>query len=115
MEMLVHFYSTHFPPTDCYAVPRLPYIITPQRTEELNKLFPGQDYQSEFTLLKERLTAMNLSVPTLYKQYSELCEPGGVEFVAFNIDPDFALCIDGLIVVDIEQLKESRRQRYLGE
>ena len=40
--------------------------------------------------------------------------PGGVEFVAFNIDPDFALCIDGLIVVDIEQLKESRRQRYLG-
>ena len=115
MEMLVHFYSTHFPPTDCYAVPRLPYIITPQRTEALNKLFPGQDYQSEFTLLKERLTAMNLSVPTLYKQYSELCEPGGVEFVAFNIDPDFALCIDGLIVVDIEQLKESRRQRYLGE
>ena len=31
-----------------------------------------------------------LAVPMLYKQYTELCEPGGARFLAFGVDPDFA-------------------------
>ena len=53
-------------------------------------------------------------MPTLYKQYSELCEDGGVQFVDFNVDPDFSDCIDGLVLVDLQRLKESKRKRYLG-
>ncbi len=54
-----------------------------------------------------------MSVPTLYKQYSGLCEEGGVSFSAFNIDPDFNDCVDGLVVVDLDKLLPKKRQRYI--
>ena len=57
---------------------------------------------------------MNLSVPTLYKQYTEVCESGGVQFAGFNIDANFANCVDGLIIVDLNQLKQSKRERYIN-
>jgi CobQ-like glutamine amidotransferase family enzyme len=58
---------------------------------------------------------MNLTVPTLYKQYPEICEAGGTQFVDFNVDPAFADCIDGLIIVDLYLLKDKKRKRYIGE
>ncbi|MDX1453082.1 MAG: hypothetical protein R3183_11040, partial [Oleiphilaceae bacterium] len=47
-----------------------------------------------------------------YKQYTELCNPGGALFHGFNIDPDFNDCVDGLVVVDIDQLAPYKRKRY---
>jgi hypothetical protein len=52
-------------------------------------------------------------VPTLYKQYSELCQPGGVRFMAFGVDPDFAGVVDGLVLVDLACIKAGKRERYL--
>ncbi|RQM63544.1 GNAT family N-acetyltransferase, partial [Aeromonas hydrophila] len=46
--------------------------------------------------------------------YSELCEPGGVQFMDFGIDPDFNHCIDGLVWVDVSRLKPHKRARYIG-
>ena len=56
---------------------------------------------------------MDVTVPTLYKQYSELCEPGGVQFCGFNIDPHFSNCVDGFILVKVDKIKESKRERYI--
>ena len=55
---------------------------------------------------------MGYSVPVLYKQYSELCDIGGVQFLDFNIDPDFSDCVDGLVMVDTLKIKEIKRKRY---
>jgi hypothetical protein len=49
----------------------------------------------------------------LYKQYTELCEPGGARFLAFGVDPDFSDSIDGLIEVDLARISPKKRQRYL--
>jgi hypothetical protein len=57
---------------------------------------------------------MGASIPPLYKQYAALCQPGGVQFLDFNVDPDFSSCVDGLVVVDLEQLTEQKRRRYIG-
>ncbi|MDU3933450.1 MAG: GNAT family N-acetyltransferase, partial [Serratia liquefaciens] len=54
------------------------------------------------------------SIPTLYKQYTELCEPGGVQFIDFGTDPAFNNCIDGLVLVDLTRLKPARFQRYIA-
>jgi len=64
--------------------------------------------------LKMLLAHLGTSVPTLYKQYAEVAEPGGVRFLDFGVDPDFGHCVDGLGLVDIEQLKAHKRARYLG-
>jgi hypothetical protein len=75
--------------------------------------FNGNDYQQDMRALKSMLSNMNCGIPTLYKQYSELCEQGGVQFMDFGIDPDFNDCIDGLVLVDISMLKPYYRGRYV--
>ena len=68
-----------------------------------------------FRLLKANLGALGTRVPTLYKQYTELCEPGGARFLAFGVDPDFNHSVDGLIELDLARLQARKRGRYLGD
>lgn len=65
----------------------------------------GYDYKKDFSKLKTMLNMLGHSVPTLYKQYTEVCESGGVVFSDFNVDPDFSDYVDGFVIVDIEKLK----------
>lgn len=108
-DLLVQFYRTHFPPKFGEARSRQPYQVN---TDVLHT-FHGQDYKKEFAELKHLLANMGVNVPTLYKQYSEVCKEGGVAFLDFNVDPDFADCIDGLVVVDLNTLTDKKRKRYL--
>ena len=57
---------------------------------------------------------MGCTMPPLYKQYSELGEPGGVQFIEFGCDPDFNNCVEGLVLVDLTRLKANRYERYIG-
>jgi len=115
LELLVHFYERHFPAWQQLAVPRNPFLIPAERRAELDARYPGTSYREEFQRLKSELGERKLGIPTLYKQYGELCDVGGVQFAAFNIDPNFGHCVDGLVVVDLARLKASRRERYLGQ
>lgn len=110
-DLLVGFYRHYFRAPSEWVRGRLPYQPAGQDGEAR---WQGMDYGAGFTALKAELTAMDLSVPTLYKQYSELCEEGGVQFVDFNIDPDFSDCVDGLVLVDLRHLKDGKRRRYLA-
>ncbi len=58
---------------------------------------------------------MGYTVPTLYKQYTEVCENDGIIFSDFNIDPEFSDCVDGFVIVDIEKLKPKKRNRYMSQ
>lgn len=72
------------------------------------------DADTAFRVLKANLDVLGAQVPMLYKQYVELCEPGGARFLAFGVDPDFSDSVDGLIEVDIQRMRPKKRQRYLG-
>lgn len=95
LELLVHFYERHFPTWQQLAVPRNPFLIPAERRAELDARYPGTSYREEFQRLKSELAERKLGIPTLYKQYGELCDVGGVQFAAFNIDPSFGHCVDG--------------------
>ncbi|HAU27123.1 MAG TPA: GNAT family N-acetyltransferase, partial [Alteromonas australica] len=110
-DLIVQFYSTYFPAKFGHAECKRPY----QMSQEIIHTFTGNDYKAEFTQLKHLLANMGVNVPTLYKQYSEVCKDGGVAFLGFNVDPDFNDCIDGLVVVDLETLTTKKRKRYLGD
>ena len=114
LQLLVHFYRRHFPAPEPLAIAKLPFQIPVKRLALLDQMLPGKDYSEEFCQLKSQLNHMDLSVPTLYKQYTELCEPGGVSFSGFNVDPEFANCVDGLIVVDLTMLKANKWNRYIS-
>jgi putative hemolysin len=50
-------------------------------------------------------------VPVLLRQYLQL----GGRVVGFNLDPDFADALDGLILVDLREVEEAVLTRYMGE
>jgi putative hemolysin len=111
-NLLVHFYQTYFPCQMELARSRLPFQFNEQ-LRQLNISFDGNDYKADFNLLKSALASMGCAIPTLYKQYTELCETGGVQFIDFNVDPSFNHCIDGLVLVDLTTLKPKKRARYI--
>lgn len=110
-DLLVQFYQLYFGNQQGIACSKSPYSLP----EDLQNAFSGDDYKQDFTQLKHLLANMGVSVPTLYKQYTELCDPGGVQFLSFGVDPDFNDCIDGLVLVDLAKLKPKKRQRYMPE
>lgn len=107
--LIISFYKTYFPAKFGSAS-----AFHPVKSESSPLIeFTGTDYKKEFSQLKHLLANMGVNVPTLYKQYSEICEREGVAFLDFNIDPDFCDCIDGLVVVDTHKLVAKKRKRYL--
>lgn len=113
-DMLVWFYSHYFNDNEDLGRSLSPYTLDKDTQANMERMFHGDNYKADFRLLKEQLEFLGVSVPTLYKQYSELCEDGGVRFLDFGVDADFNYCIDGLVLVDIEYVKAKKRKRYIG-
>ncbi len=113
-ELLIYFYKLYFSDPRSMGCSRNPFRFSEPLTT-LEAAFSGDDYRTDFKKLKSQLSNLGTAVPTLYKQYTELCEAGsnGVTFLDFNIDPDFNDCVDGLVIVDTLKLKEKKRKRYM--
>ncbi|WP_454121674.1 lysophospholipid acyltransferase family protein [Kosakonia sp. Marseille-Q7440] len=110
-DLLIAFYRLWFPAAWPLASSRRP---CPATLPEVLAQFTGEDYTEDLTRLKSLLGNLGCGIPPLYKQYSELGEPGGVQFIDFGSDPDFNNCVDGLVLVDLTRLKANRYERYIG-
>ncbi|KIM11977.1 MAG: acyltransferase [Sulfuricurvum sp. PC08-66] len=113
-DALVYFYRNYFGATTHYFQAFESYTITTQIEDELSLIFDGSDYKKDLITLKEYLKNFDVAIPTLYKQYSELCEVGGASFSDFGIDANFGECLDGYILVDITKIKPKKYERYVG-
>ena len=111
IDLISSFFLHYFPDNNKLAQAKLPYPQAP----EVKKIFASVPYAEGLALLKAQLANLNVSLPTLYKQYADVCEADGVSFSAFNIDPDFQDCVDGLVIVDTSKFKAKKRARYLKE
>ncbi len=114
-DILIYFYQHYFGDQENCAFAKTPYRISDHSLEECRRLFGGGEFKRDLQELKHQLSLFNLTIPTLYKQYTDLCEEGGVRFLDFNVDPMFAGCTDGLILVDLSRVKQVKRKRYIGE
>ncbi|QGL62369.1 GNAT family N-acetyltransferase [Stenotrophomonas maltophilia] len=109
-EQLVAYYQRYYGVADGRVQSNRPfqYFAAPP-------CFGDLDAAAAFDVLKANLAALGTGVPTLYRQYTDLCEPGGARFLAFGVDPDFSDSIDGLIEVDLHAIRPHKRKRYLRD
>jgi len=112
-DILVFFYTNYFKPENKFFTANRPYILSRNTKAEFTKIFEGQEYPEAFRTLKSYLKGLEVSVPTLYKQYGDICEEGGVHFSDFGVDPAFNNSIDGYLLVELDKLKEEKRRRYI--
>ncbi|GHD71178.1 acyltransferase [Luteimonas padinae] len=107
-EQLVAYYQRYHGAGEALATPGRPfeYFAAPP-------CFGALDATTAYGVLKANLAAHGASVPTLYRQYTELCEPGGARFLAFGVDPAFSDSIDGLVEVDLHRIRPQKARRWL--
>lgn len=113
-ELIVSFYQRQFGNLTPAARARLPYLLSEQSQQFAVQAF-SDDYPTSYKVLNSELRKLGVKVPTLYKQYVELCVDHGCHFIDFNIDPAFNHCIDGLIMVEIDKITPKKRQRYIEQ
>jgi len=111
-DMMIFYYSHYFKNEQSLVEAKTPYQYS-NNINEIKELFDLEDKKKDFKFLKSALSNIGISVPTLYKQYSEIADDNGVKFLAFNIDNNFSDCIDGFILVDVNKIKDSAKQRYI--
>lgn len=111
-ELIIGFYQQQFGVSPASAKARLPFVISEQCRQFALTEF-NADYSTSFKSLNSELKKLGVKVPTLYKQYVELCVDQGCHFIDFNVDPDFNHCIDSLVMVEIAKITPKKRQRYI--
>jgi putative hemolysin len=107
-EQVVAYYARYHGGDDALARARRPFAYRTAPPQ-----FGALDADTAFDMLKANLAGLGTTVPMLYRQYADLCEPGGARFLAFGVDPAFSDSIDGLVEVDLQRVLPHRRRRYL--
>ncbi|RUL62315.1 GNAT family N-acetyltransferase [Dyella dinghuensis] len=97
------------------AAARQPFRVSQDVLEGVRRELEGLDAASGLGKLRNHLDALGVSLPVLYRQYVDLVEPDGVQFLDFGEDPGFSGCVDGLVMLDLTRLKPAKRARYLGK
>jgi hypothetical protein len=83
--------------------PRKPYRV---KIKSVDTKLLAQALQGEFEALEafiETIEPAHFKVPVLFRQYLKQ----NARFIAFNVDPNFADCLDGLMILDIQHLPAS--------
>jgi putative hemolysin len=111
-ELIVAFYEQQFGDELLTAPARFPFQLSTVSKQFALREFNG-DYSASFKVLNSELKKLGVKVPTLYKQYVELCVDKGCHFIGFNIDPEFNNCIDSLILVEVDKIAPKKQQRYI--
>lgn len=101
------------------------YLERHERDERLSRMVKARKPYRKFTMPGEAQWGLDLEelsaiitdierdgkgVPVLLRQYLKL----GGKLLAFNVDPRFSRCLDGLIVVDLARTDKAMLNRYMG-
>ena len=111
-DLMTLYYSHYYRSEKELVQAKDPYFYT-NRLSDIKDFFVLDDKKQDFKALKSALTNMGVTIPPLYKQYSELTIDDGVRFLDFSVDKDFNDCIDGFILVEIKKIKEHIKMRYI--
>jgi putative hemolysin len=115
-DTILYFYDKNFKDKNNLVSAKCPYNFKTDNelVKNLKNEFSDANYKENFKNLKKALAIMGTNVPTLYKQYSDLCDEDGIKFCAYNIDSDFSSCVDSFILVDVSKIKEIQKKRYIN-
>ncbi len=90
---------------------KLAELVTPRKAfrpkiKSVDMRLLAENLRGEFDALEsliETIEPAHFKVPVLFRQYLRQ----NAKFIAFNIDPNFSNCLDGLMILDIAQLPAS--------
>jgi hypothetical protein len=112
--LIVSYYKNWYSGPQDLVVPFNHFQIHKNIQDEINQILNADNYTDDFKNLKNSLKNLGFSIPVLYRRYTEMSNYGGVKFLGFTIDVNFNNAIDGLILIDLTQLKDEYKERFIG-
>ena len=112
-ELIIYYYDKYYGNHHELLHLKDAFKFSKNAVEDLEFIFKSNEVKEDFRILREQLDYYGITVPTLYKQYADLCEAGGISFMGYNVDKDFGNCVDSFILVEIEKVKDKKRERYI--
>lgn len=112
-DILVWHYQSYYRDGPVDALPKTPFKLSAEAENEIESLMTGSDIEADIAAMREQLGHMQVRIPTLYRQYADLCDTGGVSFSAFNVDAAFSMCLDSFVMVDLTAIKPAKYERYV--
>jgi putative hemolysin len=112
-ELICGFYKQQLGDEQALVVGKRPFKLS-KPTQAIAETEFSDDYKVSYKKLNSLLGLEGVKVPTLFKQYAELCDDKGCRFIDFSVDPDFNDCIDAFIFVEIDKIKPKKKQRYMN-
>jgi putative hemolysin len=113
-EELVYYYERYYGTQTPIAKGKMPFVTRSESKALFDQKYQSLNKDEGMKALQNAFSSQNSKMPVLFKQYASLYEEGGFKLLAFNIDPDFSDCIDGLFIADLTTLKAPKRKRYIG-
>lgn len=114
-NLIIYYYQKYYGNRTEMLNPTQQFILSEHELKELQQIFIANNAKDDFLILKEQLGFYETTIPTLYKQYTELCDEGGISFMGFNVDKEFSNCVDSFILVEIDKIKEKKKSRYIKD
>lgn len=114
-SLIVYYYSKWYQEERKYADAIVKYEIPKEHQKIIDNTFLGENHIEDFRMLKLALKELGASVPVLYRKYNDLTEYGGSGFIDFCIHSKFNDAIDGLILVNLQRLKDDIKKRYYSQ
>jgi hypothetical protein len=84
-----------------YVKPRKKFKVDLENIDT-DLLLSGEDTFKGLDNLISEVETHNMKVPVLLRQYIQL----NAKIISFNIDPKFADCLDGFLVLDLEKVPQ---------
>ena len=81
------------------------------QAQAINSLAAALPSWEELSATVAELEVDGKALPVLMRQYLKL----GAELVAFNVDPAFGHCLDGLVLLDLRHAEPRLLKRFMGD
>ncbi|CAA6817651.1 MAG: Putative hemolysin [uncultured Sulfurovum sp.] len=112
-ELIIYYYDKYYGKHHQLLEPKNKFKFSKNAIDDLKYIFDGTNAKEDFKVLRDQLDYYGTTVPTLYKQYADLCDEGGISFMGYNIDKDFGDCVDSFILLEIDKIQEKKKNRYI--
>ena len=95
----------------CHSLPQFEEMISPKNpfTPDYNNVDPDGLLESKISSLEKfdrfiyRISNSTYRMPTLLKKYLKI----NARIIGYNVDPDFNYCVDGLIMLSLNEIPRS--------
>jgi len=109
-NMILYFLKSQFPDSNNMVYPKLPLDLGID-TKNLELIFNGEDYKSNYKILQKKVREFGLNIPPLINTYMNVSP--SMKFFGTAINKTFGDVEESGILITINDIFPAKRERYV--